>query len=72
MTLGPMYWTDTMIEDATFIPCGPLREGEDIKARFEKTRQWWHELMGFLDAESPRYAASLRTLLAHIDGWADG
>ena len=46
MILEPMYWTDTMIEDATLVPCGPLREGEDIKARFERTQRWWDELLG--------------------------
>jgi len=45
MTLEPMYWTDTMIEDTTFVPCGPLLEGEDMAARLEKTRQWWAELL---------------------------
>jgi len=42
----PTFWTDTMIEDATYVPCGPLREGEDIAVRLEKTQQWWDELLG--------------------------
>lgn len=40
------FWSDTMIEDATYIPCGPLLEGDDIGERIVRTRQWWAALLG--------------------------
>lgn len=42
----PTFWTDTMIEDATFIPCGPLLEGDDIGERIIRTRRWFAALLG--------------------------
>ena len=41
-----LFWTDTMIEDATFVPCGPLLEGDDIGERITRTRRWWAALLG--------------------------